>query len=437
MTAFDHFERQLRAGVRRHHRPRVRRWRGPAALAFAAAMLIAGGALAASGTIRIGHQRHDPGERAPRPHVGPGLRAGPATTLGLRVTDPAGGPPWTIRVFASSRGAHCVQVGQVVRGHFGIYTAGVLQPLRAWPGGESSLCSGQSRRGLPIVRGLQRMRVIGGMTDRHRCPARPHRDCPISSVTVLRYGLLGPGARRVRLVDANGRTVASQTTGPHLGGAYLFAVAQDTAPYAAAEATQRTYADALARALQRAHDRGATDLQALREAQREVGSTLAPGAHADPPRLSVIATFSNGQTLRVAGAGRSHTPLPGLGSRSKGPPARLPRDIPVRAKVDHPGRFATVTLSFPAPRAIRRFDVHYTATLHGRTGTGCNRPTGGYLATTRDIDAEETVRFILRRPRNFAEDGRTGWCPGRFTGEIRYSTPKANTTIGTYTFRIP
>jgi hypothetical protein len=107
-------------------------------------------------------------------------------------------------------------------------------------------------------------------------------------------------------------------------------------------------------------------------------------------------------------------------------------------RVTKPGRFATVTLTFRAPLAIRRFDINYTATLHGRTGVRCDRPTGGgYNATTRDIAAGATVTFTMRRTRAFSEDGRTGWCPGRFTGEIRYSTPKGNTTIGRYAFRIP
>src|SRR4051812_39426815 len=113
MDPFDHLERELRAGVRRRHgAARRRSWRAPA-LGLVAALVVTGGALAATGAIPIGpvHESSDPLSK-PRPDRGAGVRAGPAKTLALRVADPAGGPPWTLRVFEASRGAGCVQVGQ-------------------------------------------------------------------------------------------------------------------------------------------------------------------------------------------------------------------------------------------------------------------------------------------------------------------------------------
>ncbi len=92
--------------------------------------------------------------------------------------------------------------------------------------------------------------------------------------------------------------------------------------------------------------------------------------------------------------------------------------------------------SFRAPRAITRFDVHYTSTLSGPTGRACKPASGGYSATTGDIAAGETVRIVMRR-RGVRSNGRTGWCPGRFTGAVRYSTPAGHTVIGRYAFRIP
>jgi hypothetical protein len=46
----------------------------------------------------------------------------PGTTrlLTVRGADPAGGPPWGLRVFHSKRGAACVQVGRVVDGRLGV-----------------------------------------------------------------------------------------------------------------------------------------------------------------------------------------------------------------------------------------------------------------------------------------------------------------------------
>jgi hypothetical protein len=437
MSAFDDLERQLRGGVRRAHRPARRPWWRPPALALIAGLVIAGGALAATGTIRIGPVHDDLGPRfTPTPHSAAGVRAGPAKTLALRVADPAGGPPWTLRVFASTRAASCVQVGQVVRGHFGVFVApGTLEPLRAWPGGVSSLCSGEQRAGFPVVRGLERTRVVGGPSDPRRCPAGSTGDCPITSVTLLRYGLLGPGARSVRLLDADGRTLAMTTTNPGIGGAYLFAVAQPVGPYVQAAQHERAIADAEQRAAQQARARGASAFAAVRDVSRAMRARLRGTLLARPPVVSVRAMFADGSTLRVAGKGRSHAALPGVGTR---PPARhapLPRDVPVHARVNAPGRFATVVLSFRAPRAIGRFDVHYTSTLHGRTGSGCDDATGGYEATTGDIAARQIVRLTMRR-RGILEDGRRGWCPGRFTGEIRYSTPARNIVIGHYAFKI-
>jgi hypothetical protein len=105
-------------------------------------------------------------------------------------------------------------------------------------------------------------------------------------------------------------------------------------------------------------------------------------------------------------------------------------------RVAQPGRFATVTVSFVAPAAVTRFDVHYTQTLRGPIGRSCARGGNGYNATTRDIARGETVRFTIRRPRGFRENGREGWCRGRFSGAIRYSPPGRDITIGRFAFRI-
>jgi hypothetical protein len=440
MDPFDHLERELRGGVRRRHgAARRRSWRAPV-LGFVAALVVTGGALAATGTIPIGpvHESNDPLSK-PRADRGAGVRAGPANTLALRVADPAGGPPWTLRVFEASRGAGCVQVGQVVRGHFGVFVApGVLEPLHAWPGGDSSLCSGQIRNDFPVVRGLQRIRAVGGNGDPHRCPGEPNGDCPISSVTLLRYGLLGPGARRVRLLDAKGHTLASARTSPRLGGAYLFAVALPTAPYVAANHAQRGLDAELARRGKAAERRGVSKQQALRAAIDELTTgRYMRRTNVRPPVVHVVATFAGGRTLRVAGPGRSHADLPGLGAPPKhAAQAPLPRDVPVRTRIAPKGRFATVTVSFRAPRAIDRFGAFYKLKLHGPTGTRCDHEAGGYDATTGNVTAGDTVRFTLRRPRSGSEDGRSGWCRAPFTVDVLYSTPGKDTKIGHAGFHI-
>lgn len=437
MTAFDYLELELRAGLRRVNcsaEPPRHTWQRPAVLALAAALVIAAAALAATGTIRIGHDyQGDPGGR-PRPHVFAGVRAGPAKTLALRVTDPAGGPPWTLRVFSSSRGGHCVQVGQVVRGHFGVFLPpGTLEPLNAWPGGDSSLCSGVARNGFPVVRGLERTLISGGGGDQHRCPSRPYGDCPITSVTLLRYGLLGPGARRVRVTNRSGHVLATARTGPRTGGAYLFALAQPLGPYVAANRSERAWGRAFQQAVRAARARGASESAAMRHAQ----ASVARPRFVRPPDLRIVATFADGKTLQVAGRHRSPGGLPGVGRRSSyaAPPARR---VPVAVRIEHPGKFAVVTLSFAAPVAIRRFDISYTQTLRGPIGLSCTPAGGnGYNATTHDIAKGDTVRFTIRHPPNARENGRVGWCSGRFSGQIRYSTPGGSVTIGRFAFAIP
>jgi hypothetical protein len=152
--------------------------------------------------------------------------------------------------------------------------------------------------------------------------------------------------------------------------------------------------------------------------------------------VTVLATFADGRTLRVAGEGRSHEPLPGVGERAARRQPPLPRDIPVTVRVMKPGRWASIELSFRAPRAITRFDVHYTSTLRGPAGRRCKPEPGGYQATTGDVAAGRVVRLVMRR-RGVRTGGRQGWCPGRFTGTIRYSTGSGHTVIGRFAFRIP
>jgi hypothetical protein len=87
----------------------------PALLALTAA------ALAAGGVIMIGSPARSPGKPPRNPDGGLGvLRAGTARLLALRSSDPAGGPPWGMRVVATTRGVGCLQVGRIVDGRLGV-----------------------------------------------------------------------------------------------------------------------------------------------------------------------------------------------------------------------------------------------------------------------------------------------------------------------------
>jgi hypothetical protein len=70
------------------------------------------------------------------------------------------------------------------------------------------------------------------------------------------------------------------------------------------------------------------------------------------------------------------------------------------------------------------------------SGRSCTVGGNGYNATTRDIAKGETVRFTVQRPPNARENGRVGWCRGRFTGRIRCSVPGRDIAIGRFSFAI-
>ncbi len=119
MSVLPQLERDLvRAARRQARRRRARRLRRPSrglVIAFAALLVAAGGALAASG-ILFGSGEH---ERQPAGIEGP-PRPGTQHLLAVRTADPAGGPPWGIRAYRTTRGRECLQVGRVLAGRLGV-----------------------------------------------------------------------------------------------------------------------------------------------------------------------------------------------------------------------------------------------------------------------------------------------------------------------------
>lgn len=229
-TGLEHLEHELRAGVRRHHSPARRLWRHPLALSFAATLVTAGGALAATGVIPIGRavpDVHEPGNI--RRDTGP-LTPGTAKVLALRVADPAGGPAWAVRVQATTRHTVCVQTARVVNNQLGVLgrdgafeddgrfhalpdqslglNCGALDP-----NGNTSLnvavtdvpASGASRD----TAGVQ---VKG-------CRAPHDRPCPHADLRYVSYGLLGRDVASISYTDDDGQLRSMRVEPPY--GAYL------------------------------------------------------------------------------------------------------------------------------------------------------------------------------------------------------------------------
>lgn len=207
---------------------RARAWlshrRGAAAVA--AVLLMAGGtaAIAATGLLSGAPVRP---EVSLSPVAGNGVPvSGSAEHLLLSVPDPSGGLPWGMRVFATTRGQICAQVGRVSDGQLGELGLDsafgndrrfhVLRPgYGASTGQLECIAAGEP----VIVEDLNADRSAMRLIPEEFRPPHEHRKVPpIRDRRALAYGLLGPHAVSVTYRTSGGlRTVPVH--GPH--GAFL------------------------------------------------------------------------------------------------------------------------------------------------------------------------------------------------------------------------
>jgi hypothetical protein len=445
--AFDRLERELRGAVRAGGAPatasaRPPCWRWPrrgGLLAAVAALAIGGGALAATHVLEVGAPVPDEPALRATPHAGAGVARGDARILPLRVADTSGGPPWALRIFTSTRGGSCVQVGQVLDGRFGRVLPGAggrlqLRPISASPG-QNSLCGFVARNGYPVLRGLRTVQITGGHGDPRRCGGAA---CPITAVRTIRYGLLGPAARSATYADGTGRRGPAMRVDGSYGGAYLFVVQTDPAPYVAAERWPEERRQAIEAEQRRLKAAGLTPAEALRGALAHVIRRPPPAAARASSQIrdGVDATFADGATLRVAGHGRTSGPLPGV-ARAAPAPAPSVR-APLRVTRHGAGAAARFTVRFRAPVAIARADHGYNLTMSGRAGPHCDRQTpDGGPATTRDLGRGAPVAFTVDP--TLPGWTRTTWCPGRHVLRVGYrsgSGPFRGRLVGSYAFTV-
>lgn len=220
---------ELRDGLA-HRRRRARR--RPAlvgGIAFTGVLATAG-ALAATGVLQI------PTGEPVEPHRverdaghGVGVPVGAtAQLLPLRVADPAGGPPWGLRMVTTSRGLACLQLGRVVGDELGVLGQdgiekddGRFHPLPiATAASALTPCQIPDGAGR-FFAGVDRLTYASGDTPVRACRGREmlHRTggprCPAVDERRVAYGLLGPEAARITYVDGTSAEVS-----PPLG-AYL------------------------------------------------------------------------------------------------------------------------------------------------------------------------------------------------------------------------
>jgi hypothetical protein len=156
--------------------------------------------------------------------------------LGLRAADPAGGPPWGMRIIRTTRHQACLQVGRVVDGRLGALGMGyafhddgrfhAFSPEDAFgPACVQPDVHGRvfdtvgpntiTADGLPLAENTFE-RVHCDLPQQHNWGVR----CPLSQLRLIAYGLLGPDATELN-VRFQGRSFEVKPYGPQ--GAYLLA----------------------------------------------------------------------------------------------------------------------------------------------------------------------------------------------------------------------
>jgi hypothetical protein len=351
-----------------------------AAAAFAASQLLSTGA-----PVKPGHFSRRVG-------VGVAIHRGVELT-GIATPDPAGGPPWTMRIYRTSRGLGCVQVARWANGRIGVIGQGgafgddgAFHPLPAETGEGYGNCVLLDAAGRAFL--AMNFDVVPANGEQTAC--RPS-SCTSGNTRLVFYGLLGPKARSITYA-VDGRVRTMSTTGPD--GAYLIA--------------ERANAAAMAR---------------IGKATPTVTPLDAPG---QPIRKI---TYTGGAVCKVS-AGREPCPPAGYQPVEMRLPPRNALSSPVKvitAPRRQPGRAGgrrAVTVSFTARQPVTSARSAYIITL--RSPRGCLRPEDTVLLS-RNVRLDEHVvaRVELgNRP-----------CAGTYRGAVRYvvepSGPSRLTLAGT------
>lgn len=410
-----------------------RRWWGRRGGRLLALVLVAGGvttgALAATGVLHVVPEQ----EGAYLPMVGDegaGVPSSPVRVLPLRVRDPLGGPPWVIRTFTTNRQAACAQAGQLYRGHFGrVERDRRNRPVFRRIGihiGETARCTNAVQTGgLPVLRGLRAVNVLGGAGSPGRCADAAGRaaDCPIDAVTVVRWGLVGPRAQRAWSVR-DGRRSAPLAIPAGSGGAYLFVERVDPTPWREdLEMRQRINRKVEARfppmrgydsatpAERRAADANLDDklryLTRLHRAEwKKQGGKASPWLE---QRERIDVQFDGRGIMGVAGNGADRGRLPGVQPVRDTLPARLPAAV----SVDYAGRRRAIHVRFDAPVALDRFARAYRVQVEGPRSPACDRVlNAGEGWENRAPRKGMPLRLTVKPIGPNSGPQRRGWCPG-------------------------
>jgi hypothetical protein len=209
-------------------RPRRRWWRSTALLGLLPLGVATVAVAAATSGILSGAPVKNPPGLHLNPKSGLGVIVGSGKVLAVRTTDPAGGPPWALRLVKTSRGFGCVQVGRLVDGKLGVLGrdgafdndgkfhergAEILQQTDCQQtDGAGQTFSAMSYFGLPDSGEFASCKGRARGDD-------PRPTCPPGSLRDVRFGLLGPEATAVTYEDESGAIVRQAVSRPE--GGYL------------------------------------------------------------------------------------------------------------------------------------------------------------------------------------------------------------------------
>ncbi len=478
---FHDLEQQLRVRVAEQRAPRRTRWQALGTrrpwhvfLTILVAGGVTTGALAATGNLpilRSGDRGADPNYMVLRV---PGFDFAPTakpTLLPLRVSDPQGGPPWALRTFPIGRGRVCAQAGQLYRGRFGVVTQTVNRRAAPSPSGPApaktvfqelapsagmvGVRCGAARPGGQLVAANRVGREINPEGTDLRCGNSPPQPgvppCPITAVTVVRWGFLGPRAKTATFVHRGGRRGPTRQLDQSTGGAYLFAESVDPTPFresqrferSVREQVERQFPDLTSSARSVSDSRGLRDrLRELRAYTRALNEQVRAQRRANwraQQAEAVDATFTGAAPRRVAGPGSKGGPLPGVAPAT----SAIPKVGPAKVSAAFGGRQRAVEVRFSAPVALDARPGSYSVSVRGPLGGACGRARSSQADYARETAAQEVVLVRLRPVTASPLRRVPTWCPGsRYEVRVRHVVRNSNRPglrseqlVGTTTFR--
>ncbi|MGO9322900.1 MAG: hypothetical protein ACLQBY_19145 [Solirubrobacteraceae bacterium] len=352
--------------------------------------------------------------------------------LGIAAPDPAGGPPWTMREYDTSRGLGCVQVGRLVGVRIGVlgqdgafHDDGRFHPLPTQASQAEGNCVLLDAHGHAFLgvgtydepaSGLPReCHLLGSRAAGESCSRSDPRD--------VFYGLLGPDARSITYT-VEGRTRTIPTVGSE--GAYLIV------------------------------ERGPAQLATLGVESGGFGALPAGGGSVSGRGVHLTLrqpireiTYTGGRTCTLTshgfrnGHGRSCLPPVGYVAQQIHVPSARELASPVRVEPifgqpvpGRPGaRQAELLVSFVAHAAVTSALSGYNVFVQEPDSGKCARHnvgvgTGQDLA--RNVNAGERVQVAV--PSGFQSPlSLFPGCPGTAHGTVTYSVPSDElSSVGSY-----